>query len=246
MENEFEISHNWGDPREPEYNDVGRVAYARCRQGKRSTWFAITPGKTSSEQVVWTVVAQPGIRSFANGSFDKSLDICNAVMQYLSQESIRKEFQSHKQEAVEFILHTGNIPRGVRWLRHAIQHKIAGIRDRNVRLFMRLPEIYAALLLGFGYAITFLDLIIETDPGHHHILRVATYTAACLALIRLFSEIINDYELLKLGMSMEKFINKNLNVRRAAISITMNAWGVRYVVTASLAGLLIYICSNNV
>lgn len=150
--------------------------------------------------------------------------------------------QSNKQEPVEFVLDTKNIPRGIRWL----PHKMAGIKERNVRLFMLLPEIYAASLLGIGYAITFLGLIIEIDPDHQHILRTATYTVACLALIRLFTEIRNDYELSELGMSMEKFKNKNLDVRRAAISITIHAWGVRYVATASLAGLLVYICSNNV
>ncbi|HEY6020797.1 MAG TPA: hypothetical protein VIY48_13145 [Candidatus Paceibacterota bacterium] len=242
MGNDFEISHNWGNPREPEDNDVGRVAFATCRKGNVSLWFNIIPKKAHSEQIVWVVAAPTGIRNFANGSFEKSIDICNKVIQYLSQEHVRKEFQSNKQEPVEFVLDTKNIPRGIRWL----PHKMAGIRERNVRLFMLLPEIYAASLLGIGYAIAFLSLIIEIDPGHQHILRTATYTVACLALIRLFTEIRNDYELSELGMSMEKFKNKNLDVRRSAISITIHAWGVRYVATASLAGLLIYICSNNV
>lgn len=242
MGNDIEISHNWGDPREPEYNDVGRVAFVTCRKGNVSLWFNIIPTKTHSDQIVWVVAAPVGIRNFANGSFEKSIDICNKVIQYLSQERIRKEFQSNKQEPVKFVLDIQNIPRGIRWL----LHKIAGIRERNVRLFMLLPEVYAASLLGIGYAIAFLGLIIEIDPGRQHILRAATYTAACLTLIRLFAEMLNDYELSKFGMSIEKFKNKNLNVRRAALSITMRAWGVRYVATACLAGLLIYFCSNNV
>jgi hypothetical protein len=237
MRNEFEISHNWGDPREPQYNDVGRVAFATCRKGNVSLWLNIIPKKAHSGQIVWVIVAPAGIRNFANGSFEKSIDICNKVIQHLSQEPIRKEFQSNKQEPVEFVLDTKNIPRGIRWL----PYKMAGIRERNVRLFMLLPEIYAALLLGIGYAIAFLDLIIKIDPDHQHILRTATYTVACLALIRLFTEILNDYGMSKFATSLSKFKNKN-----AAISITLSAWGVRYVATASLAGILIYLCSNKV
>jgi len=237
MRNDLEISHNWGDPREPEYNDVGRVAFATCRKDNVSLSLNIFPKKAHNDQIVWVVVAPAGIRNFANGSFEKSIGICNNVIKYLSQEQIKKEFQSNKQENVEFVLDTKNIPRGIRWL----PHKMAGIRERNVRLFMLLPEIYAALILGIGYAIAFLGLIIEIDPDHQIILSTATYTLACLALIRLFTEIRNDYELSELGMSIEKLKNKNLNVRRAAISITIHAWGVRYVATASLAGLLIFI-----
>lgn len=236
--NDLEISHNWGDPREPQYNDVGRLAFATCRKGNTSLWLNIIPRKTFSGQVIWVVVAPAGIRNFANGSFETSIDICNKVIQYLSQERVKKEFQSSKQETIEFLLDTEDIPSGIRWL----PHKMAGIRERNLRLFMLLPEIYAALLLGIGYAIAFLGLIIEIDPDHQLILRAATYIAASLALIRLSTEILKDYGL---SMYMAKFNNKNRDVGRAAMSIMIRAWGVRYFATASLAGTLISIVGNN-
>lgn len=240
MDNAYQITHNWGHPRDPEYHDGLPVSYATYRDGNIYLPFRIVPTKQrEDESITWVVEAPATIRKAVGGSGSKCTEICNRVVEYVNTIDVSSDWRMRGASFTEVSLDTSKIPGW--WAT-----KVEILKKRHARLLGCLPTIYPAIMLTLGYVIAYLSYSDRISVSHNATIKAMLFTLGCMTLIHLATEIYGNYQISKMVMVIELFRNRALNYKWAAIKIIFRAYGIRYAVTSILAILLFYFAAHYV
>jgi hypothetical protein len=196
MDNTYEITHSWGDPREPEYHDGLPVSYAIYRDRKVFLYFKIIPIKQREDDSITLIVEAPAvIRVAVGGSRSKCIEICNRVIKYVNTIDFSTDWRIKGARFTEISLDTSKIPG---WL----ATKVVIFKKHHARLLTCLPTIYPSITLTFGYVTTYLSYSHRINPSYNATVKAILLTLGCMALIRLSTEIHGNYQISKIGTTL--------------------------------------------
>jgi hypothetical protein len=235
MDDTYVITHNWGDPREPEYHDGLPVLFVTYREDDLHTGFKVVPHKKAGDEgTIWMVEAPARLRKSVGGNRTKCLEICNRVVEYLKTDIANTHWRGTNIPFSKVSLDTSNIPG---WL----STKIAIFKDRHRKLLAHLPAATPAIILILAYFI----LIFGPNVFEPLISASIAYMLGCLVLIFLFIDIRNAYRAALIATSMKAITDRTFNYKWAAIEIVLGALGVRYAITISLVVPVFYLSARQ-
>lgn len=136
----FEISHDWGDPREPDYRNNARVSFAIYKEGDIYLSFAMFPlTPANAESIVLEVPAN--IRAMFGNDWTRCHNAIQRVVEYLKSQD---ELVVHRAYA-SLVVDTSKVPK---WL--PVQVKL--LEEKHTFLFDTLPTAIAFPFIAAGLA----------------------------------------------------------------------------------------------
>lgn len=136
----FEISHNWGDPREPDYRNNARVSFAHYKEGDIYLSFSMFP--LAPEKVESIVVEVPAnIRAMFGNDWARCQIAIQRVVEYLRSQD---KLVVHRAYA-SLVVDTSKVPK---WL--PVQVKL--LKEKHTFLFDTLPTAMAFPFIAVGLA----------------------------------------------------------------------------------------------
>ncbi|MBU2642073.1 MAG: hypothetical protein KJ889_09735 [Gammaproteobacteria bacterium] len=229
----YEVSHSWGDPREPEYKNDLPVSYAHYHEGDIALHFKVVGTRLpDSREVRWVLEAPVNTRKVLGKRWADRAIIFDRVVVYL--EGLGDGDLDRKPGGKRFAnltVDTSMVPSRLSTVLKEVSNQLS--------LFLPSRQIFP--LVGLGLAIAYAK-------QHFHFAwpwlpeKSVSFTLLFLGLVSMLMlarEAERNYRIFKNGLwGLSKMV-PNFNLRTETFRVTVKTFGYRYVITFALSVLLI-------
>lgn len=232
----YHVEHNWGDPREPEYQNGLVVSYAYYKEGSIFLRFRLVGLRCqTTENTKWTVEAPPDMRERLGPRWTDRETIFRRVTKFLER-----------------------IPASDLWRIGSLPYRNLTIDASKVRGWFAtkrkdwlapklrlIPGLKVAPFLAIGLGAACFHYWHRPSAQPSWASSLVLVLSALIALALQLQEASKHYKAMALLAGVTNFFSKPRdNNRASALVMTMRYWGFRYATTAALSILLIWVAAR--
>jgi hypothetical protein len=230
----FNISHDWGDPREPEHRNGLPVLHLLYSENGRGLSFRVFGIRMNDPTVIdWYLEAPQNTRAVLGLRWRERWIIYQRIIDHLVNlkppERLRSasDYSAIKVDESKIIGFVATI-RG-----------LANERLLPVRPYLPNPYIILTLLIGF------LCLFVNSENYYPQlspfIFKIFSFLLAIASVVQLIRVVQGDYERAKIIAAVTRFGNPKLDYRRFAMQLIITHGKWRYAITLVLAFTLAFL-----
>lgn len=229
----YKVTQNWGDPREPDYQNDIRIAYVTYSEGEIMLYFRVVGARLPNSEIIqWTLKAPRNTRKILGKRWTDRETIFQRVIGHLENLEFSYGSKSVSKPFSGVLLDTSEIPG---WL----SFKIEELTYRLDPILRRLPSRNIFTILTIGFAMAYVKEHHRQPWLPDRIALVTILLAALLSLALLYREVLKTLEMTMSVFGWMRFSNYGKNWRLEALKIWAHQFGARSFLTLLLSIFLI-------
>lgn len=233
----YKITHDWGNPREPEYRNGLLVSGACYEEGNLCLCFKVVGNRLPhSQDVRWILEVPRNARHILGERWSERSEIFKRVTDYLEQLDFGDDPLMADRKYVGLAVDMSKVPG---WL----PTKLKAVEKHLAPVSSRLPTMRVFLLFLLGLTIGYINRH-NSSWISKEIAAMALLALGTISLALLFRETRDSYEVIKGCCAWASIAKKNYSWRLQALKMLVNVMGARIATTSGLALLLLYIGWN--